>query len=106
MNKEKEIEEMSSIIRPFVTVLCEEDTVAEALIDAGYGNVKQAVKEFAEKLIDFCDKKIKFLKRTADLAQNKGMISLFCDFLQRCDEYKAMKIEIKNIINEHDGSNE
>lgn len=50
MNNKNEIEKMARIIKPFVTVLCEEDTIAEALVNAGYGNVKQAVKEFAEKL--------------------------------------------------------
>lgn len=50
MNNEKEIEKMARIIKPFVTVLCEEDTIAEALFNAGIGDKKQAVEEFAEKL--------------------------------------------------------
>lgn len=58
MDKEKEIEELAFSIIGATSPLGVKDltkqfdykTVAEYLINAGYGNVKQAVKEFAEKL--------------------------------------------------------
>lgn len=43
MDKEK-IEEMAKVISK---AECYEDKIAEALINAGYGNVKEAIKEFA-----------------------------------------------------------
>lgn len=57
MDKEKEIQEMTSEIlgKSFGCdctnlgyIIAKE--VAETLFNAGYGNIKQAVKEFAEKL--------------------------------------------------------
>ncbi len=62
MDKEKEIEEMahrsSACEHPDRHCLkrygdcseCSVYSICEDLIDAGYGNVKQAVKEFAEEL--------------------------------------------------------
>ncbi len=55
MDKEKEIEEMAKALHQNCSfakyggeLLCGDS--AKALVNAGYGNVKQAVKEFAEKL--------------------------------------------------------
>lgn len=50
MNNENEIERMAKIVEPFITVLCEKDTIAEALSEQGIGDKKQAVKEFAATL--------------------------------------------------------
>lgn len=57
MNKEKEIEEMGkAMCEKFRSDHCGNDCecanefIAEKLINAGYGNVKQAVEEFAEKV--------------------------------------------------------
>jgi hypothetical protein len=57
MNSEKEIEKMGkAMCEEFRSDHCGNDCecanefIAEKLINAGYGNVKQAVKEFAEKL--------------------------------------------------------
>lgn len=66
MNKEKEIEEMTEYLMQngiFNNLVCRQDyacpdamiyeccrQTAELLINSGIGNVKQAVKEFAEKL--------------------------------------------------------
>lgn len=49
MDKEKEVEELSIALFPFV-IGGEEKPAARTLIKAGYGNVAQAVKEFAEEL--------------------------------------------------------
>lgn len=51
MNKEKEIEEIvkHTCNREGIAKRCPQ-RITEALVAAGYGNVKQAVKEFAEKL--------------------------------------------------------
>ncbi len=59
MDKEKEIDkikkDMCGDYAPYCgcgcrTQHCEIETFAKNLIEAGYGNVKQAVKEFAEQL--------------------------------------------------------
>lgn len=57
MNSEKEIEKMGkAMCEEFRSDHCGNDCecanefIAEKLINAGYGNIKQAVKEFAEKL--------------------------------------------------------
>lgn len=65
MNKEEKIEEMAMTISAKKSNLCEvvcgkckplykegcyDYNLAKYLVNAGYGNVKQAVKEFAEKL--------------------------------------------------------
>lgn len=57
MNKEKEIDRLGkAMCEKFRSDHCGNDCecanefIAEKLINAGYGNVKQAVKEFAEKL--------------------------------------------------------
>lgn len=68
MDKEKQIEEMAEIIQYAITdcplngdvpdcencrynvEICTETQEAEALMNAGYGNVKEALKEFAEKV--------------------------------------------------------
>lgn len=58
MNKEKEIEELALSIIEATSPLGVKDltkqfdykTVAEYLVNAGYGNVQQAVREFAEEL--------------------------------------------------------
>lgn len=61
MDKQKEIEEMRQVMAEYscgkkCTPSCEKrgychiERFIENLIDNGYGNVKQAVKEFAEKL--------------------------------------------------------
>lgn len=63
MDKEKEIEELVLSIIAATSPLGVKDltkqfdykTVAEYLIKAGYGNVAQAVKEFAEKIKRICD---------------------------------------------------
>lgn len=51
MDKEKQVEKMAKIIDEMYNVY---DTtagdIAEGLHDAGYGNVKEAVKEFAERV--------------------------------------------------------
>lgn len=44
MNNENEIERMASIVEPLITVLCEKDTIAEALYEQGIGDKKQAAK--------------------------------------------------------------
>ena len=61
MNKAQQIEEMAEVLRNsiaydkttaieygYTSIFYQES--AEALVNAGYGNVKQAVKEFAERL--------------------------------------------------------
>lgn len=60
MNKEKEIEKIGKVMcKEFRSEHCGNDCecanefIAETLIDAGYGNVKQAVKEFGERIKDF-----------------------------------------------------
>ncbi len=53
MNKEKEIEELAEILYSFGANKTPNNAdyhMADYLINLGYGNVKQAVKEFAEKL--------------------------------------------------------
>lgn len=60
MNKEKEIEEMARISATLnicefkcfecPNISCEVKARVQRLQNAGYGNVKQAIKEFAEKL--------------------------------------------------------
>lgn len=69
MDKEKEIEEMGlTIFRFYSSVICAEcgsiddcekrgkpaccicDTLAERLIEEGYGNVKQVIENFAEEI--------------------------------------------------------
>lgn len=80
MDKQKAIEEMGKIIfKTYGSLICQPcesfeeceakgkpecnlcNGVAEELVNAGYGNIKQAVKEFCEKLKDnisllrFCD---------------------------------------------------
>lgn len=56
MDKEKEIEEMSTTIisnadeNLISCSLFTAQKISEWLVNAGYGNVNQAVKEFAEKL--------------------------------------------------------
>lgn len=62
MDKEREIKEIAKIIsnscdREGIAKRCPE-RISEALIEAGYGDIKQAVREFAEKL------KVKFTKST------------------------------------------
>lgn len=59
MDKEKEIEEMAKAMCKGCSMIeCKPDEhcyvypPAERAVNAGYGNIKQAVKEFAEK---FCD---------------------------------------------------
>lgn len=47
-----EIEKMAKIIEPFITVLCDSELIAETLSAQGIGDKKQAVKEFAKRLID------------------------------------------------------
>lgn len=52
MDKEKEIEDLAEELEkgkeyPYITTPTE---MAERLVIVGYGNVKQAVKEFAEKI--------------------------------------------------------
>ncbi|MDE6965505.1 MAG: hypothetical protein K2O94_00850 [Clostridiales bacterium] len=70
MNKKKEIEEMGkAMCEKFRSDHCGNDCecanefIAEKLINAGYGNVKQAVKEFGEKLkkefTNYCELPIK-----------------------------------------------
>lgn len=56
MNKKKEIEEMTEAVMCAMEYREKTDTpnfelIAQNLINTGYGNVKQAVKEFAEKAI-------------------------------------------------------
>lgn len=53
MNKEKEIEDMANALLQYDKTLFWSGRfeVATALYNAGYGNVKQAVKEFAEKKV-------------------------------------------------------
>ena len=49
MDKEKEIEEIANILRGYVTDEDEaRNTLAYLIVANGYGNVKQAVKEFAD----------------------------------------------------------
>lgn len=50
MDKEKQIEEMAEDILKIQHGSKPCFIVAETLVNAGYGNVKQAVKEFAERL--------------------------------------------------------
>lgn len=57
MGKQKEIERIGKIMcEEFNSEICgnececDNKVIAEKLISAGYGNVKQAVKEFAEKV--------------------------------------------------------
>lgn len=59
MDKEKEIEEIAKVICPNIWTCevctikhgrCTNKLLSERIINAGYGNIKQAVKEFAEKL--------------------------------------------------------
>lgn len=100
MNKEKEIEEIKEIIEKRVDTnlgqihgtksgfgKCAETTttvgtklVAQAVVEAGYGNVEKAVKEFAEEL------KIRFIKHYP--TAYKDAIYQFTD------------IEIDELINE------
>lgn len=59
MDKEKEIEELAEELEkgkeyPYITTPTE---MAERLVIVGYGNVKQAVKEFAEKLKNYIKNK-------------------------------------------------
>lgn len=46
MDKEKEIKKIAGLIDDDISP----ELKADRLLDAGYGNVRQAVKEFAEKL--------------------------------------------------------
>lgn len=63
MDKEKEIEDMAEVIREenermFVYhdgYVCTPIDQAKTLNNAGYGNVKQAVKEFAGNIIELFD---------------------------------------------------
>lgn len=45
-----EIEEMAATIALYTPINCNPNKIATALVDAGYGDVKQAVSEFAERL--------------------------------------------------------
>lgn len=52
MDKKKEIEEMAEVISQVQYLGGLEDKVAEKLVKAGYGNVKLAIKEFAENVVN------------------------------------------------------
>lgn len=60
MNKEKDIEEMTEAVMCAMEYREKTDTpnfelIAQNLINAGYGNVKQSVKEFAGNIIELLD---------------------------------------------------
>lgn len=50
MEKEKQIEEMIKTMTGFCIPTSDDEIRAKLLYAAGYGNVKEAVKEFAKKL--------------------------------------------------------
>lgn len=50
MEKEKQIEEMIKTMTGFCIPTSDDEIRAKLLYAAGYGNVKEAVKEFAERV--------------------------------------------------------
>lgn len=50
MKKEKQIEEMIKTMTGFCIPTSDDEIRAKLLYAAGYGNVKEAVKEFAERV--------------------------------------------------------
>lgn len=91
MNKKKEIEEMTEAVMCAMEYREKTDTpnfelIAQNLINTGYGNVKQAVKEFAEKF------KKEFLK---------NFPTLFTDAIYQCTDS-----ELDNLITELYGADE
>lgn len=91
MNKEKEIEEMTEAVMCAMEYREKTDTpnfelIAQNLINTGYGNVKQAIKEFAEKF------KKEFLKHFP---------TLFTDAIYQCTDS-----ELDNLITELYGADE
>lgn len=83
MNNEKEIEKMRPVLYDICCQSCMIDNIAYALIAAGYGNVKQAVKEFAEKL------KMRFSSARDEL-----------DFYIAVYNFSDIKRKIDNLITE------
>lgn len=113
MEKEKQIKEMTNLIKSTrarcsgecdMDISCNECD-ARQLFNAGYGNVKQAVKEFAEKLKGLCDKKRKLFEKLYDKCAPR-QAQLANSFIERRNEWIEMKQKIDNFITELYGADE
>lgn len=78
------------------------EEIAVTLKKQGYGDTKQAVREFGEKLKKLCDEKCKLLEELYDKATPKQM-KLACNFLDRRFEWGTMKSAINKLLAEGTG---
>lgn len=104
MNKEKEIEEMAKVLFESGVALDATDfafgvdgddhftRLAIKLVNVGFGNVKQAVNDFAERLKEKFSKRISALKNSEEECQEVGD----WETAERC---KVAYNEIENILN-------
>lgn len=94
MDKEKEIEELAEELEkgkeyPYINTPTE---MAERLVLVGYGNVKQAVKEVADRLKERSTNRITALKNSEEECQEVGD----WETAARC---KVAYNEIENVLN-------
>lgn len=73
---------------------------AEYLYNAGIGDTKQAVRDFAEKVSGFCDEHIKCWEQVIDIAQSKGDTTMYLNVIARRDVYFHMKNKIEELVKE------
>lgn len=110
MNNEKEIERMAKAMQDGLSQWDSEThdftvLLAEILCEKGYGNVKQAVKEFAEKLKRLCNKRCKLFQGLCDNCSSREK-RLSYEYMKLRNEWITMEQEINNLIIELYGGKE
>ncbi len=115
MDKEKEIEEMAHrsgfcehpdrhcLERYGDCSECSTYARCESLINAGYGNVKQAVKEFAERLVIKIDFLIGDAKDKGNFYSEQGDYELSIQADKAVDTLLEVKTEISELLKELHG---
>lgn len=93
-SKEKQINKMTLIINK----TGDDRLAANRLFNAGYGDVKQAVEEFAGKLKVYCEGRKKKFEELSEVSANNKEYSLSLSFLERVSECLFLEIEIEKLL--------
>lgn len=99
MDKQKEIERIAKLLPLYTPINCNNSKVAEAFVNAGYGDVKQAVREFAERLKELCNEKRKLFEALYDNCAPL-QAELAREFIEKRNEWIEMKQKIDELVKE------